>query len=58
MLSKKSISLLRKPEVIDDPSEDIETGGVYFYELSLTEELMFQKMSDNRIDINSLSDVS
>jgi hypothetical protein len=31
---------------------------VYFYELSLTEELMFQKMSDNRIDINSLSDVS
>ena len=58
MLSKKSISLLRKPEVIDDPSENIETGGVYFYELSLTEELMFQKMSDNRIDINSLSDVS
>ena len=29
MISKKSISLLRKQEVIDDPSEDIENGGVY-----------------------------
>jgi len=56
MLSRKSISLLRKTEVIDDPSEDIETGGLYFYEF--TEELIFQKMSDNRIDIGSLSDVA
>jgi len=56
MISKKSISLLRKHEVIDDPSEDIETNSVYFYEL--TEELIFQKLSDNRIDIGSLSDVA
>jgi hypothetical protein len=56
MLSRKSISLLRKTEVIDDPSEDIESGEVYFYEV--TEELFFTKTSDNRIDIGTLSDVA
>ena len=56
MISKKSISLLRKQETIDDPSEDIESGEVYFYEV--TEELFFTKTSDNRIDIGSLSDVA
>ena len=56
MISKKSISLLRKQEIIDDPSEDIDSGEVYFYEV--TEELSFTKTSDNRIDINTLSDVA
>ena len=56
MFSRKSISLLRKQETIDDPSEDTESDSVYFYEV--TEELFFTKTSDNRIDIGSLSDVA
>lgn len=55
MISKKAISLLRKQEVIDKPNENIESGDLYFYEV--TEEPKFMKTSNNRIDISNLTDV-
>lgn len=55
MISKKVISLLRKQEVIDKPNENIESGDLYFYEV--TEEPKFMKTSNNRIDISNLTDV-
>ena len=55
MISKKAISLLRKQEVIDKPNENIESGDLYFYEV--TEEPIVIKTSNNRIDISNLIDV-